>query len=74
MPAVSTNETAQAFFVVRAALNQDGPQDCTTQPGACVLIASEGSGYYGGGVPIGVVTVGPSQPGVASTPLTFTKP
>ena len=68
-------QTAQTSFVVRAVLNgQDGLQDCTTQPGACVLIASEGAGYYGGGVPIGVVTVGLPQPGVASTSLSFTKP
>ncbi|HTD50378.1 MAG TPA: neocarzinostatin apoprotein domain-containing protein, partial [Acidimicrobiia bacterium] len=67
--------TAQTSFVVRRVLNgQDGLQDCTTEPGACVLIAAEGGGYYGGGVPIGVITPGPSQPGVASTSLTFTKP
>ncbi|MGO9876610.1 MAG: neocarzinostatin apoprotein domain-containing protein [Acidimicrobiia bacterium] len=60
-------QTLQASFVVHAALGgQAGLQDCTTQPGACVLIASETNGYYG--------ATGPTQPGIASTPLTFATP
>jgi len=64
-------QLAQTAFVVRAALGgQGGLEDCTTQPGACVLIASEGNGYSGG---VGVV-IGPTQPDVASTALSFTTP
>ena len=40
----------QTSFVVRAVLNgQSGLVDCTTQPGACVLVATENGSYYGGG-------------------------
>jgi hypothetical protein len=61
-------QTVDTPFVVHATVGgQAGLQDCTTQPGACVLVATETNGYYG-------IVVGTSQPDVASTPLTFTTP
>jgi hypothetical protein len=64
--------TVQASFVVRAVLGgQGGLTDCTTQPGECVLVASENGGYYGGG---GIIVGGPALANVASTPLAFMKP
>jgi len=72
-PTAST--TTQTSFVVRAVLGgQSGLIDCTTQPGACVLVATENGGYYvivgGGGIAVPV----PGLPNIASTPLTFMTP
>lgn len=62
----------QTSFVVRAVLNgQSGLVDCTTEPGACVLVATENGTYYGGGG-IAVTVPGSTLPNLASTPLTFT--
>jgi len=64
--------TTETSFVVRAALGgQSGLADCTTQPGACVLVATENGGYFGGG---GIVVPGPALSDIASTPLTFVTP
>lgn len=63
-----TAASSDTTFVVRAVLSgQTGLDDCTTQPGACVLVATENGGYYGGGV----IVSGPIFPNIASTPLTF---
>jgi len=60
-------QSLQTSFVVHAAIGgQAGLQDCTIQTGACVLIASETNDYYG--------STGPTQPGIASTALTFATP
>ena len=66
--------SAQTSFVVRAVLGgQAGLVDCTTQPGACVLVATENGGYLGGGGGV-IVVPGPSLPNIASTTLTFMRP
>lgn len=63
--------TTQTSFAVRAVIGgPDGLVDCTTQPGACVLVATENGGSYGGPI----ITPGPTLPGIASTPLTFVTP
>jgi len=69
--------TFQTSFVVRAAVGgQGGLVDCTSQAGACVLLASETVSYYGGGYgaspsaspnKVGVATL----PNTAFTPLSF---
>jgi hypothetical protein len=58
-------DTLQTGFDVRASIaGQAGPVDCTTQPGACVLVATGNGGNYGApGSPIA---------NLASTDLTFT--
>ena len=68
--------TGQASFVVRSTIgSNEGPEDCTTAPGACVLVAV-GTGGVGGGystpaaVPHKVVPLG-SLPNTASTDLAF---
>jgi hypothetical protein len=61
----------QAAFAVRAIIGgQSGLVDCTAQPGACVLIATENGGYSG----VPVATPGPALPNFASTALTFSTP
>ncbi len=58
----------QTSFVVRASLGgQAGLVDCTSQPGACVLVATDDGGYYGGPI----ITPGSALPDLASTPLAF---
>jgi hypothetical protein len=57
----------QTSFVVHATITgQAGLQDCTTQPGACILVAAEANDFYS--------TIGPTQPGIASTSLAFMTP
>lgn len=63
--------TLQTTFIVRTVLGgQNGLEDCTTQSGACVLIATENGSYYGGGI----AGSGTTLPNTASIPLTFTTP
>jgi len=64
-------QLVQTAFVVGAArAGQGGLEDCTTQPGACVLIACEANSYDSGG---GIV-IGPTQHGVADVALSFATP
>ena len=62
--------TIQTAFPVHAVIGgQDGLVNCTTKPGACVLIATENSNSGIGTIVVGVV--GSGQPALVSTPLTF---
>ena len=66
--------TGQASFVVRSVVRAaDGLEDCTSSPGACVLVAVGVGQYYGGYAASAVPhkTGLGSLPNVASTALTF---
>ena len=86
----TSSHGASTTFVVRSVIGgQSGLVDCTTGPGACVLVATENGYYYGGAIGVTATTApavanravspraaasAPVLLNVASTSLTFATP